>query len=444
METDCFLCLSAILTIIPVSVNLPIIAGVSFLLLIVASLIAGAEVAVLSLSTVSIEKVESKDDRISLIIKDYVKDPERLHLTVSIATIFIVVITFFLFIPVFQQFAFLENSSWLIFLLTVVVFSLLLLLFIELIPRFFSSIAEKYLLVFAIPVKILEIILTPISYMIENLSGKQGKRLQVNKHHISIEDISSALEFTTDSLNDEEEILKGIVNFGNIDVQKILKPRIDVIAVDKDIDGEELYQVVVESGYSRIPVFSEGFDNIVGILYVKDLLPHLKDLERFDWNTLIRPPYVVPETKKVKELLKEFQTKKIHMAVVVDEYGGTAGIVTLEDILEEIVGEIADESDEDEQTFVRLNENTFIFEGITLLTDFYDITKVEETIFDQVRGDADTLAGLILELKGEIPENGDEIEFPPFLFIVEQVDNQRIKQVKVINKVAEETAEDKP
>ena len=190
-------------------------------------------------------------------------------------------------------------------------------------------------------------------------------------------------------------------------------------------------------------MFSEAFDNIVGILYVKDLLPHLKDLESFDWTTLIRPPYVVPETKKVKELLKELQTQKIQMAVVVDEYGGTTGIVTLEDILEEIVGEIADESDEDEETFTQIDENTFIFDGITLLNDFYRITQCDETIFDEFRGDADTLAGLILELQGEIPENGDEIEFAPFKFVVEQVDNRRIKQVRVVINKEEETREER-
>lgn len=438
METDYFNYTPAIITHLAIQVNYSVIAGVSFLLLLFATLIAGAEVAILALSTAAIEKLEDRNDRRSEIIRNYVKDPERLHLTVSIATTFILVFTFLLFLPIFKNLLFLENYNWLIFLIFSFAFALFLLIFIELLPRYFSKIAEKFIYAFAYPVKFIEVLFSPVSYMIENLTGKEGKRIQSNKYHISIEDISNALELTTDSHSDEEDILKGIVNFGNIDVQKILKPRIDVIAVDKEIDPESLYKVIIESGYSRIPVFSEAFDNIVGILYVKDLLPHLKELHNFDWTTLIRTPYFVPETKKVKELLKELQTQKIQMAVVVDEYGGTTGIVTLEDILEEIVGEIADESDEDEETFQKLDENTFIFDGITLLNDFYRITQCDETIFDEVRGDADTLAGLILELQGEIPENGDEINFPPFRFIVEQVDNQRIKQVRVSLKNEEE------
>jgi gliding motility-associated protein GldE len=432
LETDYFHYTPAIIYPLAVQVNYAIIAGVSFLLLLVATIIAGAEVAILALSTASIEKLEDKNDRRSEIIRNYVRDPERLHLTVSIATTFILVLTFLLFLPIFKNLLFLENCDWLLFLLFTFAAAIFLLIFIELLPRYFSKMAEKFIFTIAYPVKFVEILFSPVSYMIESLTGKEGKRIQSNKYHISIEDISNALELTTDSHSDEEDILKGIVNFGNIDVQKILKPRIDVIAVDKEIDPESLYHVIVESGYSRIPVFSEAFDNIIGILYVKDLLPHLKELHNFDWTTLIRTPYFVPETKKVKELLKELQTQKIQMAVVVDEYGGTTGIVTLEDILEEIVGEIADESDEEEETFKKLDNNIYIFTGITLLNDFYRIMQCDETIFDEVRGDADTLAGLILELQGEIPENGDEISFSPFKFIVEQVDNRRIKQVRVI------------
>ncbi|HEX3009316.1 MAG TPA: gliding motility-associated protein GldE, partial [Bacteroidales bacterium] len=367
-------------------------------------------------------------------------NPERLDLNVSITTVFVIVISFLLLFPVFQS---LLSFNWLAVFLLTIAFGMLLLVFTELLPRLFSKAAESYSLAMAYPLSLIDVLFRPFSYMIENITGNQGRRVQSNKHHISIEDISSALELTTDSLNDEEVILQGLVNFGNIDVQKILKPRIDVIAVDKEIDGEELYQIIIDSEYSRIPVFSESFDNIIGILYVKDLLPHLRDLNNFDWSSLIRPPYFVPETKKVKELLKELQTQKIQMAVVVDEYGGTTGIVTLEDILEEIVGEIADESDEDEETFKQIDDNTFVFDGITLLEDLYRITQCDETVFDAVRGEADTLAGIILELKGEIPENGDEFEFAPFKFIVEQVDNRRIKQVKVIINKEEEPEEEK-
>ncbi len=431
METDYFHYTPAFIALLDI-VNFALIAGVSFLLLIVAMLISGAEVAVNALSIAALEKLEEQKDRRSEIILNYSKDPEKLHLTVSITTMVIIVLNFFLLLPFIKQLTFLDNCDWFLTTILAIFLSLFVLVFTELIPRYFAIIAEKYIYTFAYPVKFVEILFSPISYFIGKLTNKQGKRIQNGKYQISIEDISNALELTNDPNSDEENILQGIVNFGNMDVQKILKPRIDVVGVDKDTDGEALYQIIIESGYSRIPVFTEVFDNIVGILYVKDLLPHLADLKNFDWNSLIRPPYFVPETKKVKELLKELQTQKIHMAIVIDEYGGATGIVTLEDILEEIVGEIADESDEDEETFHQLDENTFIFDGITLLSDFYRITQSDESFFDEVRGDADTIAGLIMELKGEIPETGDEIEFHPFTFVIEQIDNRRIKQIRVV------------
>lgn len=436
------MCFPAVVTLLFIGVNL-FFAGVCILLLLLATFIAGAEVAVLTLSAVSLEKFKNQTDRKSLIIQKYIDEPEKLHLTVSVVTIIIIAATFFMILPVFKNFLFLENCDWVIFSLLVVGYSLVLLVFTELLPRFFSKVSDRYLLFIVYPVKAIEIIVSPITYLIEKISGNKSRRLIDSKHHISLEDISSALELTSDPRSDEEDILKGIVNFGNIDVQKILKPRIDVVAVEKNIDTDTLFQIVVESGYSRIPVFAETFDNIVGVLYVKDLLPHLKEMETFHWNSVIRPAYFVPETKKVKELLNELQIQKIHMAVVVDEYGGNTGIVTLEDILEEIVGEISDESDEDEQTYIQLDDNTFLFDGITLLNDFYHITQTSENIFDDVRGDADTLAGLILEIKGDIPENGDELDFEPFHFVITQVDNRRIRQVKVIINKKGETEEEK-
>lgn len=434
------MCSPAIVTLLFIGVNL-FVAGACILLLLLATFIAGAEVAVLTLSAASLEKIKNQTDKKSLIIQGYIDEPEKLHLTVSVVTTVIIAATFFMILPVFQNFVFLENCDWLLFVLLVIGYSLLLLIFTELLPRFFSKGADKYLLVIVYPVKVIELIVRPVTFLIEKISGK-SKRLIDSKHHISIEDISSALELTSDPHSGEEDILKGIVNFGNIDVQKILKPRIDVVAVEKNIDTDALFQIVVESGYSRIPVFAETFDNIIGVLYVKDLLPHLKELQNFNWNSVVRPAYFVPETKKVKELLNELQIQKIHMAIVVDEYGGTTGIVTLEDILEEIVGEISDESDEDEQTYVQLDDSTYLFDGITLLSDFYHITQTAENIFDDVRGDADTLAGLILEIKGDIPENGDELEFYPFHFVIIQVDNRRIRQVKVTISKKEETEEE--
>jgi putative hemolysin len=444
LETDYFNCPLAVLPVL-LTVTVPDLtaAGFSILILAIVSLVMGTEFALNNLSTSSIENIEAKEDKTSKVVQAYIKYPERVLLTASIFRVVVVTLSILLLLPLLFQLRNIGLFGVGLYLVISVILILLLLFFLELIPRFISKSSESYLMAIALPFRVLETIVSPLMLLINNISGNVGRITTSGKHHISIEDISNALEYTADPDNDEEDILQGIVNFGNMDVSKILKPRIDVVAVNKDTDATELFNLVVDSEYSRIPVYTETFDHIIGILYVKDLLPHLKDLEDFDWNSLVRPAYFVPETKKVKELLKELQLQKIHMAVVVDEYGGTTGIVTLEDILEEIVGEIADESDEDEETYLQVDENTYIFDGITLLNDFYHITQFDESIFDEVRGDADTLAGLILELTGEIPENGDEIEYSPFKFIVEQIDSRRIKQVRVIINRTEEVEEEK-
>ncbi|NJK96639.1 MAG: DUF21 domain-containing protein [Bacteroidales bacterium] len=352
METDYFhyaaFNLSLILTI---PVQLATAAVLSVVLLLLTSIISGAELALLSLNNIAIENIETREDRKGLILKEYIKNPDKLQLTASIFRKIAVILTILTLFPFVKSLPFIVDFNLFAVFLFALGCAFIILFFTELLPRIFSKNSEQFILFYAYLLRMFEIILSPLSLLILKLSGSHYKKFLNTKNHISIEDISNALEFTSNSPNDEENILQGLVNFGNIDVQKILKPRIDVIAVDKDTDSDLLYKVVVESGYSRIPVYSESFDDMVGILYVKDLLPYLKELNNFDWNSLIRPAYIVPETKKVKELLKEFQVQKNHMAVVVDEYGGTTGIVTLEDIIEEIVGEIADESDEDETCF---------------------------------------------------------------------------------------------
>ena len=231
-----------------------------------------------------------------------------------------------------------------------------------------------------------------------------------------MDDLSDALELTSDDFNEDEKILKGIVNFGNINVSAIMCPRIDVTAIDIKSGFDKIVPVIISSGFSRIPVYSGSFDNVKGILYAKDVLPYTNNPGNFKWQALLRPPYFVPETKKINDLLKEFQTKKIHMAVVIDEYGGTSGIVTLEDILEEIVGEITDESDEDQLLFRKLDENTYIFEAKILLNDFCKVLDIDEDIFEDVRGESETLAGLILELTGEIPQKDQTSKIRKFCF----------------------------
>jgi len=283
----------------------------------------------------------------------------------------------------------------------------------------------------AYPLFYLEKIFKPISSILIYSTSIVNKRFARKKQNISMDDLSKAMELPSTTITEDEKILKGIVKFRNIDVKEIMKSRLDVVAIDMQTKFSKLLPQIIESGYSRIPVYSGSFDNIRGILYIKDLLPHLNKNDTFKWQSLIRSPYFVPETKKINDLLEEFQSKKIHLAMVVDEYGGTHGIITLEDILEEIVGEIADESDEDEPTYVRLDESNYLFEGKTLLNDFYKIINTSDNIFNEIKGDADTLAGLILEIKGEIPEKNDIIRYKKFSFIIDSVDFRRIKRIRV-------------
>lgn len=255
---------------------------------------------------------------------------------------------------------------------------------------------------------------------------------KINKNdQISIDQLSKALELTQDSdINQEKDILEGIVRFGNIDAMDIIRPRINVIAIDASSSYQEVKELIKEHGYSRLPVYEENLDNITGILYVKDLLQHLDESANFQWQKLVRPAYFIPENKKINDLLEEFQHKKVHMAIVVDEYGGTTGIITMEDIIEEIVGDIQDEYDEQEIVYTRNKEGAYIFEASTLLNDFYKITGIEENAFEEIEGDADTLAGLILEIKGELPQKDEIIVYHGHQFKILEVDNRRIKKIQ--------------
>jgi gliding motility-associated protein GldE len=244
-------------------------------------------------------------------------------------------------------------------------------------------------------------------------------------------DLSDALELTSDDFTEDEKILKGIVNFGNINVSAIMCSRTDVTAIDIKSGFDKIVPVIISSGFSRIPVYSGSFDAVKGILYAKDVLPYTNNPGNFKWQALLRPPYFVPETKKINDLLKEFQTKKMHMAVVIDEYGGTSGIITLEDILEEIVGEITDESDEDQNLYRKIDEKTYVFEAKILLNDFCKVFDIDEDIFEEVRGESETLAGLILELTGEIPQKDQIIKYRDFSFRIESADRRRIKEIRV-------------
>jgi len=280
--------------------------------------------------------------------------------------------------------------------------------------------------------KWLEKIFSPVSYLFIVSTSFVNRRLQKRHKKFTIDKISQALKLTSEQeLSEEKEILEGIAKFGYKNASEIMKPRVDVVSFDIKDSFSTVLNLIVDSGFSRIPVYIDSFDNIKGILYIKDILPHSHKGDSFKWQSLIRPPFYVPETKKINSLLKEFQKNKVHLAVVIDEYGGTSGIVTLEDVLEEIVGEIIDEFDEEEHYFSKISANIYLFDGKILLGDFFKISKCDDTIFNEVKGDAETLAGLILELKGEIPMLHEKIEYKQFVFTIEEVDDRRIKQIKV-------------
>jgi putative hemolysin len=325
-----------------------------------------------------------------------------------------------------------SSSPVLGFIIEAVAITFLLLFFGEIMPKVFATKNQVPMSLFmAYPMSFLETLFKPVTSLLILSTSFVKKRGRARHANISMDDLSDALELASDNINEDEKILKGIVNFGNINVSEIMCPRIDVTAIDIKLGFNKVKSIIIESGFSRIPVYSGSFDSVKGILYAKDILPYTNSPDNFKWQALTRPPHFVPETKKINELLKEFQIKKIHMAVVIDEYGGTSGIITLEDVLEEIVGEITDESDEDETMFRKIDDRTYIFEGKILLNDFFKIIETEDDPFEDVRGESETLAGLILELTGEIPQKGQVITYRNFIFSIESADKRRIKEIRV-------------
>ena len=275
-------------------------------------------------------------------------------------------------------------------------------------------------------------LLSPVSYLLTSMTSLVEKRLARKNNDFSVEKLSQALELTSDDATTKEEknILEGIVAFGNTETVQVMKPRIDIFAIADDESFLEVLNKITTNGYSRNPIYHENIDEIIGVLYAKDLLPHIAKND-FNWQTLIRSPYFVPENKKLDDLLADFQEKKNHLAIVVDEYGGTSGLVTLEDVIEEIVGDISDEFDTDDLSYSKLDANNYIFEGKTVLKDFYRILEIEETPFEELKGEAETLAGFILEISGKFPKKQEKISFEDYLFTVEAVDRKRLKQLKV-------------
>lgn len=436
METDPLLVSAALgnwnIQLHPITFGIAISMLIVLLLLLSSALISGSEVAYFSLSAAEKQKLNKKGKTNERVRKN-LDNPEKLLATILVTNNFVNVGIIILSAFITNNLITFVSAPILEFIFQIVLITFFLLLFGEIIPKVYAAhSALSFAKFMAFPLQVLEKIFRPINAILIVSTGFVNRRLQKHKKNISIDEISQALELTSDQeLSEEKDILEGIVKFGNKDVSEIMKPRVDVLAMDIKSGFKEVLQVINESGYSRIPIYIESFDNVSGILYIKDILPHSHKTNTFKWQTLIRPPFYVPDTKKISSLLEEMQKTKVHLAIVVDEYGGTSGIVTLEDILEEIVGDISDEFDEEESFFSKLSENEFLFDAKVLLGDFYKVVNCDDTIFDEVKGDADTLAGLILEIKGEIPSLHKEIKCKGFKFTIEEVDNRRIKQIKV-------------
>lgn len=418
------------------SIDFTIVSGFVLLivLLICSALISGAEVALFSLTRTDITQEEYKSSKAMEIIIRLLERPKKLLATILVANNFInigIVILFaFLGNFMFQGIA----SPVVKFVLEVVVITFLILLFGEILPKVYASRNSlKFAVLMAIPLRVLDVLFSPLSLPMRAITLGIHSKLGKQKSNLSVDQLSQALELTSedDTTKEEQKILKGIVSFGNTDTKQVMRPRLDIFALNVEQKYSEIIEEITENGYSRIPVYTDNVDNIKGILYVKDLLPHINDTT-LDWVSLIREPFFVPENKKLDNLMAEFQEKKVHLAVVVDEYGGTSGIVSLEDIIEEIVGDISDEFDDEDVIFSKLDDKNYVFEGKTALKDFYKIIKLDDSsIFEDKKGEAETLAGFILEISGGFPTQADEIIFEDYMFIIEALDNKRIKRLKV-------------
>jgi gliding motility-associated protein GldE len=408
--------------------------GALILLLIISALISGAEVAFFSLSQAELNKAsESKSNHQKMVVT-LLEKPQKLLATILISNNFVNILIVLIFAYI-GDFIFRSISSNVLkFLIEVVLITFFILLFGEVLPKVYASRNSlKFASLMAFPLNITSSLLSFVSIPLMSLTNVIENKLSKKRLNLSVEKLSQALELTSDeaTTKDEQKILEGIVSFGNTETGQIMIPRIDIFALDHNELYENVVSKIVKKGFSRNPVYVENIDKIIGVLYAKDLLPYLNKKD-FHWQKLIREPYFVPENKKLDDLLKEFQEKKNHLAIVVDEYGGTSGIVTLEDVIEEIVGDISDEFDDDDLPYSKLDANNYLFEGKTNLKDFYKILEVENTeLFDNNKGESETIAGFILEVYGKFPRKNEIIKFHNYSFKIESMDEKRIKRLKV-------------
>lgn len=408
------------------------------ILLMCSALISGAEVAFFSLSTQDFEATDEEPvSRELQLAAKLLSKPKKLLATILVAnnTINIAIVLLFANLGDFF-FGSITAQLWgfdLRWIFEVVVITFLILMFGEILPKIYANRNRKqFASLMAYPLRVLDILFTPLSGPMRAITLWIHKRLGDQKSSFNVGQLSQALELTSedDTTMEEQKILKGIVSFGNTDTKQVMRPRMDIFALDQEDSFSKIMEDLTKDSFSRIPVYEGNIDTITGILYSKDLLPHINKKD-FDWNTLIRAPYFVPENKKLDDLLSEFKQKKSHLAIVVDEYGGTSGLISLDDIIEEIVGDISDEFDDEDVIYSKLDNNNYVFDGKTSLKDFYRIIKLtDESIFESKKGEAETIAGFVLEVSGGFPKKNEVIKYLNYTFTVEAIDKKRIKQLK--------------
>lgn len=423
------------LLITQTSDNISLLIGVILLIVLLtcSALISGAEVAFFSLTRADIDNGLEEKSKAFQIISKLMERPKKLLATILVANNFINIGIVILFAYIGEFLFYNIHLAWLRFLLEVVVVTFLILLFGEIIPKIYASRNRiKFSMLMAQPIKVLDVVFSPISLPMRSITIGIHNKLGKQKSNLSVDQLSQALELTSEheTTQEEHKILQGIVSFGNTDTKQVMRPRIDIFAINCEQKYTDIIPEIIKNGYSRIPVYKDTIDTVIGVLYVKDLLPYI-DRKQFDWTTLLREPFFVPENKKLDDLMIEFQDKKVHLAVVVDEYGGTSGIVSLEDVIEEIVGDISDEFDDDDLIYTKIDDSNYSFDGKTPLKDFYKIVNlVDDTIFEEAKGEAETIAGFVLEISGIFPRRNSKINFKNYVFTIEALDKKRIKQVK--------------
>lgn len=393
-----------------------------------------------SLKPAQVQELDDQGDPAFLNMHTLLERPRLLLATILISNNTVNIAIIILATEITGQLVDVGDNAALGFFVDVVAVTFILVLLGEVIPKIYANQNNlRFASLMSTPMLVMRKITYPLGILLVRYSSLIERRIQKKGHEVSITELRKAIEITSESgtTDEEQKILQGIVNFGNITVKQIMTSRLDVEAYSLDTPFEELVQEINKHRYSRLPIYEDNFDRVVGVLYIKDLIPHLKNGNNFKWQELVRPPYFVPERKMIDDLLREFQSMKVHLAVVVDEYGGTSGIVTLEDVLEEIVGEINDEFDEDDIFYSKLDDTTYVFDGKTALTDVVKVMELPEESFDPIKGEAETLGGLVVEYSGRIPQLREEITYNGFTFTVESRDRKRVRRVKLAWKQAE-------